>query len=495
MLIYLNRRRMRMKRWLVAAMAAAAGGAAIARVLAPSSSGFAAAYWMRISTSVEYVFSETEGLLSGRVASWQAVLGFLAQHPWHALFGIGYKTLPYSDYLGHTVITDNMYLSLLAETGIVGLAAMIWFGVQILRAARARPPHRIPVGASSGTGSCILGGRNGRRCSPATYSPIGACCRCISGCWRPRFGMNILCLDQFGELGGAQRCLLELIPAMTNRGWRVCVAAPSGELVQRAAESGVETSTLRCGPYASGRKTPADMVRFAVETPRLARDIGRLTKRFKTDLIYVNGPRVLPAAALAARRGIRILFHSHSWLEGVGLRLAGHALQTSDARVVAACRFVAAPLEKYCGGHGVRVIYNGVQAKPVKRPARGAGELRAGVIGRISPEKGQALFLQAARLLHETSPHWRFVICGAPLFADPEAMRYSAELDGLADGLPVEFTGWTDNVESVLARLDLLVVPSAAVDATPRVILEAFAAGVPVRPLQWEGFPKSSKTE
>ena len=58
------------------------------------------------------------------------------QHPWHALFGIGYKTLPYSDYLGRTVITDNMYLSLLAETGIVGLGAMLWLSLQILRSAR-----------------------------------------------------------------------------------------------------------------------------------------------------------------------------------------------------------------------------------------------------------------------------------------------------------------------------------------------------------------------
>jgi len=63
-------------------------------------------------------------------------------HPWHALFGIGYKTLPYSDYLGRTVITDNMYLSLLAETGIVGLGAMLWLSLQILRSAHraARSP-------------------------------------------------------------------------------------------------------------------------------------------------------------------------------------------------------------------------------------------------------------------------------------------------------------------------------------------------------------------
>jgi O-antigen ligase len=127
-LIYVNRSRIRLGRFFLAL----AGAAVALRLLVPS---FAGAYLMRVTTSVQYVFSETEGLLSGRVASWRAVLEFLIQHPWHALFGIGYKTLPYSDYLGQKVITDNMYLSLLAETGIVGLGAMTWLSVAILRAA------------------------------------------------------------------------------------------------------------------------------------------------------------------------------------------------------------------------------------------------------------------------------------------------------------------------------------------------------------------------
>jgi O-antigen ligase len=132
-LIYLNRSRIRLGRFFLALAGAALAGGLAVRALLPS---FAGAYWMRVSTSVEYVFTETEGLLSGRVASWRAVLDFLAQHPWYGLFGIGYKTLPYSDYLGRTVITDNMYLSLLAETGIVGLGAMLWLSLQILRSAR-----------------------------------------------------------------------------------------------------------------------------------------------------------------------------------------------------------------------------------------------------------------------------------------------------------------------------------------------------------------------
>jgi O-antigen ligase len=132
-LTYLNRSRIRLGRFLLALGGAALAGGVAVRALLPL---FAGAYWMRVSTSVQYVFSETEGLLSGRLASWRAVLGFLAQHPWYALFGVGYKTLPYSGYLGRTVITDNMYLSLLAETGVAGLGAMLWLSLEILRSAR-----------------------------------------------------------------------------------------------------------------------------------------------------------------------------------------------------------------------------------------------------------------------------------------------------------------------------------------------------------------------
>jgi O-antigen ligase len=132
-LIYLNRSRIRTGMFFLALAGGALAAALAVRMLLPA---FAGAYWMRVSTSVEYLFSETEGLLSGRVASWRTVLGFLAQHPWHSLFGVGYKTLPYSEYLGRTVITDNMYLSMLAETGIVGLGAMLWLSLQILRSAR-----------------------------------------------------------------------------------------------------------------------------------------------------------------------------------------------------------------------------------------------------------------------------------------------------------------------------------------------------------------------
>ena len=306
--------------------------------------------------------------------------------------------------------------------------------------------------------------------------------------------MNILRLDQFGELGGAQRCLLDLIPAMIGHGWSVHLAAPgNGQLAERAAAIDATVDPIRCGPYSSGKKTLADMARFAAEAPRLAGEIRGLVWRYDADLIYVNGPRLLPAAALAGRKGPRVLFHSHSLLDGLARRLAGRSLAMARAAVVASCSFVAAPLLLYCGDRGIRVVYNGVRqiSLPSRPPAR--GEFRIGVIGRISPEKGQAEFLRAARLLHnlhKIAPQCRFLICGAPLFSNPAAMRYCAELEALAEDLPVEFSGWTEDVEGVLATLDLLVVPSAAIDATPRVILEAFAAGVPVVAFASGGIPE-----
>jgi glycosyltransferase involved in cell wall biosynthesis len=301
--------------------------------------------------------------------------------------------------------------------------------------------------------------------------------------------MNVLCLDQFSELGGAQRCLLDLLPALTSGGWNAHVAAPGdGELMERAAALNATSSRIHCGPYSSGRKTPADMARFALDAPRLAREIRGLIRRYDADLVYVNGPRLLPAAALAARKGPPLLFHAHSYLEGSARRLAGWSLRVAEAGVVASSRFVAAPLAAYCGGRRIRVVYNGVRMCDCARQ-NGPG-LLLGVIGRIAPEKGQADFLRAARLLHADLPDCRFLVCGAPLFSDAAAMRYASELDALARQLPVTFTGWQQNVESTLAGLDLLVVPSAQIDATPRVILEAFAAGVPVMAYASGGIPE-----
>ena len=137
-LAWQNRRRIRWTRLLLfVATFSGLAGLVIWRIFPI----FAEAYWQRLSGSADYLFSATAEVFSGRLANWQTLTGWIAAHPWEALVGIGYKTLPYTDYLGAPLIGDNMYLSLFVETGIAGLAALVALHVAILRAA-ARASHR-----------------------------------------------------------------------------------------------------------------------------------------------------------------------------------------------------------------------------------------------------------------------------------------------------------------------------------------------------------------
>src|SRR5262249_57418754 len=92
-------------------------------------------YWDRLSASAYFLFSSTEGVLSGRLSSWRALVDFLLENPSYALLGVGYKTLPYSNVIGQPVIGDNMYLTMLVETGVCGLAALLCLHVAILKSA------------------------------------------------------------------------------------------------------------------------------------------------------------------------------------------------------------------------------------------------------------------------------------------------------------------------------------------------------------------------
>jgi glycosyltransferase involved in cell wall biosynthesis len=303
--------------------------------------------------------------------------------------------------------------------------------------------------------------------------------------------MNLLFLDQFSDLGGAQKNLLELLPAVRAAGWHARIGLPgNGELFQRVRALGFEAEQIDCGPYGSGRKSPADFGRFLTRTPGLAAQMRRLAQSVDADVVYLNGPRLLPAAALAQFEH-PVLFHSHSYLgPGAARRLAGIALRRLDAYLVAQCEFVAEPWRPFVRPDRASVIYNGVTGPPHASPRPHAGAPRIGCIGRIAPEKGQREFVAAAKQIHHALPECQFAIYGAPLFADPAAERYATQVRTDAEGLPLHFAGWVDDIYTSLAQLDLLLVPSTGHEATTRVILEAFAASVPVIAFPSGGIPE-----
>jgi glycosyltransferase involved in cell wall biosynthesis len=246
--------------------------------------------------------------------------------------------------------------------------------------------------------------------------------------------------------------------------------------------------TIPSGPYRSGSKSVADFLQFPLDVWRQKGIIADVMNRNKFDLVYVNGPRLLPAAAPAARGRAPVLFHAHSRLnQRSAVGSAGRSIRQAEATVVACSNYVAHPLERYVGKASLHVIPNGTPDAGFQVRAFGPGRSwRIGLIGRISPEKGQAEFLQAIGLLAPEFPATRFVICGAPIIP---ADKYLDLVSGLARGLPVEFLGWRDDVPSVLAGLDLLVVPSKD-EGLGRVVSEAFSAGVPVVAFASGGIPE-----
>jgi O-Antigen ligase len=70
---------------------------------------------------------------SGRFDTWSSVISLLASHPRYLLFGIGYKTLPFTRLFHDPIITDNGFLNLLIECGVVGLGAFLFFSAGVFK--------------------------------------------------------------------------------------------------------------------------------------------------------------------------------------------------------------------------------------------------------------------------------------------------------------------------------------------------------------------------
>ncbi|MFQ5797058.1 MAG: glycosyltransferase family 4 protein [Bacteroidota bacterium] len=137
----------------------------------------------------------------------------------------------------------------------------------------------------------------------------------------------------------------------------------------------------------------------------------------------------------------------------------------------------------------VEVVYNGVDLR-IFDPARvekGAVKQQLGIsrdatmvtlIARIAVEKGQALFVDVAENLLEDHPHTYFLIVGRPTSQSyyEELLR---RLRSSQYGDHILLTGFRDDVESVLADTDILVLPSVE-EGLPNVVLEAMAMECPV---------------
>lgn len=314
---------------------------------------------------------------------------------------------------------------------------------------------------------------------------------------RPR----VLLLDHTGLEGGAELALLRTAEVLQADGafdMRVLLFA-DGPLVSRLTTAGISTAVLRLddGVATTSRdQVLAGLLRsaggFVGFVPRLVRAI----RQSGADLVVANSLKSAVFAFVAAPlAGRRWAWHLHDRL----------AFDYLPAPLVTAMRLIGllGPRAIVANSYATRatlpararrktvIAHPGLSPQEFEQAEEVGESAVVGIIGRVSPTKGQREFLQAAAIVSVGHPSVRFCVIGGALFGEDD---YEAELRGLAARLGigdrVEFTGWVSDAPSRLRRLTLLVHASPVPEPFGQVIVEAMAAGVPVVATAAGGVPE-----
>jgi glycosyltransferase involved in cell wall biosynthesis len=116
----------------------------------------------------------------------------------------------------------------------------------------------------------------------------------------------------------------------------------------------------------------------------------------------------------------------------------------------------------------------GAQPRAAAADEAGGGPV-LGVVGRLSAEKGHRFLIAAMPEILAAAPDVRLLVVGS---GHLEA-KLRAQVEALGLGEHVRFLGYVRDVQTVFARMDVLIVPSLA-DPNPLVVLEGMMMELPV---------------
>lgn len=320
--------------------------------------------------------------------------------------------------------------------------------------------------------------------------------------------------------GGTERYVLNLAHQMQQMGHAPAVLtyglgdpdeafapAAGGVLAREYVHEGVPVTALR------HREDPADLER-RVADEALGRAVAEVLERGGYDLMHVAHPmRVAAAAAAARRRRLPVVLTvTDFWLPCPRGRFQKLDLSpcTSPERgekCVRECGFdgsvrrrheqardlfhaadaVIAPSDflievfRRCGWErSVTRIRHGVdlrRAVPAEPPRRRDGKLSFGYTGVVAPYKGLRLLLDAFRAAD--APNALLKIYGNMLYE--EEFRNEVDHAYASDRRIRLMNAYAhDELPSVMADIDVMVVPSTTLESYGLVVPESLAFGVPV---------------
>jgi len=303
---------------------------------------------------------------------------------------------------------------------------------------------------------------------------------------RPR----VVFLDHVARLSGGEIALARLLPHLRGVDTHV-ILGEQGPLADRLIEAGVSVEVLPIAPaardlrkdsLAGAAASPAAMLQALAYTVRLA---GRL-RRLKPDVVHTNSLKSGVYGVLAARlAGVPVLWHlrdrlAEDYLPRPAVRLVRLLIRRLAYGVIANSAATLQTVPPSARNRVRLVMPDSVELPPLApRGATSPGTV-FGMLGRISPWKGQDLFLRAFAASFPGGSE-RAVLVGTPLFGEEpfedELRRLTAEL-GLEGR--VEFRGFRDDIWGELASFDVLVHASVIPEPFGQVVLEGMAAGLAV---------------
>ncbi|MHB1424433.1 MAG: glycosyltransferase, partial [Gemmataceae bacterium] len=305
------------------------------------------------------------------------------------------------------------------------------------------------------------------------------------------FAMNIVHLTASTFHGGPERQMLGLAHHLPETYQSVFLSF---------AEGG------RCRQFLStARHHGFEAIGLTYDTPRwwsAVREIAGHLERVGADVLCCHGYKANFLGRLAAkRRKVPVVAVARGWTgESFKVRLYERLdrlhLHWMD-QVVCVSEAQAERVRRAGVRAGkIRVIYNAIDpGRFQESDARYRAKLlryfrqpRAYVIGaagRLSPEKGFDVLVRAAERVLREQPTAGFVLFGE----GPERARLQKQINAAGLGQSFILAGFRADLDRFLPHFDLLAL-SSYTEGMPNVVLEAFAAGVPVAATAVGGTPE-----
>ncbi|MEO5903118.1 MAG: glycosyltransferase family 4 protein [Gemmatimonadaceae bacterium] len=325
--------------------------------------------------------------------------------------------------------------------------------------------------------------------------------------------MRIAFLNPSGTIGGAERCLLDLLRGIREfePDWELHVVVSSnGELAGELAKLGVPCTIVQFPSAlsqlgdAGSRGWSARMrvaARAALATPSILRYAARISQflvNYKPEVVHTNGLKMHAIGALAKPAGSVLVWHIHDFTSSrpVMARVL-RFLSPRCALCIANSRSVGDDSRATFGSRlSIRTIMNGVDLLSFRPDGvkldldgmfgvvrSGSAPVRIGLVATMAPWKGHSVFLRAIALIDRSIPIAAYII-GGPIYATGTEQEKLERLKGIAASLGildrVFFTGHIQDVPSAMRALDVIVHASTLPEPFGLVIIEAMATGRPV---------------